>query len=729
MTATAAIGERERRKHVRVRLRRNLVFSTEQQAGGACHVVRDPLTLRHYRLDDRQRFLVDLMDGNRTLDEIRAEYERRWRPDRLPPEQLEVFAAQLVRDGLALCDSPLAGEALVEAARRRRHAARWSAVLNVLAIRLPLCNPDRFLGHLLPWVRFAFTAPFLLCGAGLMVAALALVTIRWADFTVRLPDARAFFTLTNLLYLWVAVGLVKVLHELAHGLCCKAHGGSVHEMGVLLLVFCPTLYCDVTASWTIHGKWRRIAVSAAGIYVELLVAAAATFGWWATAPATAVNHLCLALMVVCSANTVLLNGNPLLHYDGYHVLADWLEVPNLHETAGRLLEARLLRLFGVGVPLPPRTPGAGERFLLGYALASYAYRWVVLLCCLGVVHAWLGPRKLGSVASAISVVAVAGLLLPPFHRLARAVHRRGRLPDMNPVRFWLSFGVVAVLAAVVAAVPLPMSVGGVALVQVEPDQMQKVTVPEPGGFLRELAVRDGQRVRAGDVLAVLVNPDLEIKLRVNEADQALRQGQKSALLAEVAAAGTGADPAAASLQETEYELRGLVQQRATLLDQRDRLVLRAPCDGTVMRLLSPDERGKWLDRNAEVCRIGHEHSLRAILVVESADRDLIAPGSRAWVRIHGGGSNRWAGVVAEVAQVDAASIPPQLSSRAGGDVATRQDPVSQAEKPYRPHYLCSVRLYRGDNSIHPGVLGRVRIEAGSQTLWWRLRRYLAATLN
>ncbi len=723
---TSAPAELERRKRVRVRLRPNLTFHAQQGDGPPAYVLKDPVSLRYYRLDEKQRFLAGLMDGSHSLEEIRKAYEKHFRPERLTLEELETFAAQLLGSGLVQSDALQSGQTLFEKSEKQRRESRWSAVLNFLSLRIPLCNPDRALARLLPWVRFAFTTPFVLLGLGLMLAALALVATHWGDFLARLPEAREFFTLKNLLCLWAALGLVKVLHELGHGLCCKAFGGTVHEAGLLLLMFFPTLYCNVSDSWSIPQRRRRIAVSAAGIYVELLIAALATFGWWATDPGTLVNTLCLALMVVCSVNTVLFNANPLMRFDGYYILSDWLEVPNLSETAGRQLRAVVLRGLGADV----RESSADRPvFLVCYAVASYVYRWLVALWCFHLLSTFLVPYKLGSVGYLLAVAGVAVLLGWPLLRLLQAVHGRGRLPDMKPLRVWLAAGALAALAVLVLVVPFPVRVSGVAQIQVEPDQVHRVVVPERGGFLRTVHVRDGQRVRAGDVLATLANPDLEIKLRVNEADQALRHKQRAAQLAELLETVASEEQALTGLQQTEFELKALAQEYAVLREQLDRLVLRAPCDGSVMGLLPVEDAGKWLDKGAEVCRVGNERVLRAVLLVEPADHELVVPGARAWIRVHGAASHHWPGVVTEIAQVDAASIPPALSRRAGGEVATKQDPVSKAEKPYHPHYLSAVRFQRVDGLVHPGALGRVRIEAGSQTLWWRFQRYLAGTFN
>jgi putative peptide zinc metalloprotease protein len=725
MKTSAAPTELERRKRVRVRLRRNLAFS-RQQGDRPSYVLKDPVSLRYYRLDEQQHFLAGLMDGSHTLEEIRKAYEKRFRPERLPLEELEVFAAQLLGSGLAQGESPRAGQMLFEKAEKQRREARWSAALNFLCIRIPLCNPDHLLTRLLPYVRFAFTLPFLLLGVGVMLAALALVATHWGDFCARLPEAREFFTFRSLLTIWIALGLVKVLHELGHGLCCKAFGGTVHEAGLLLLLFFPTLYCNVSDSWSIPQRRRRLAVSAAGIFVELLIAAVATFVWWGSDPASAASQVSLALMVVCSVNSVLFNANPLMRFDGYHALSDWVEIPNLGETANRQLKASVLRWLGADV----REPAAPRRkFLICYAVASYVYRCLVAFWCFQLLTTFLIPYKLGSVGYVLAVAALAVMFGLPVCRLLRAVHGRGRLPDMKPARVWLSAGALGVLVVVVVAVPFPVRVEGVALVQIEPESVRRVVVPERGGFLREVRVQDGQKVRAGDVLAVLANPELEIKLRVNEADQDLRQKQKAAQLAQLTDAGPDDGQAAAGLRQTEFELKALAQEHAVLREQLDRLVLRAPCDGAVLGLRPVEDRGKWLENGTEVCRVGDPRVLRAVLLVEPAEHELVSAGSRAWVRVHGAGAQSWPGVVTEIAQVDAASIPPALSRRAGGDVLTRQDPVSKAEQPYHPHYLSTVRFQRVDGAIHPGALGRVKIEAGSQTLWWRFQRYLARTFT
>jgi putative peptide zinc metalloprotease protein len=362
-------------------------------------------------------------------------------------------------------------------------------------------------------------------------------------------------------------------------------------------------------------------------------------------------------------------------------------------------------------------------------VASYVYRWVALALSFFAIHGMLQPYKLGSLAYGLAALAVLAMLALPVQQLIGVIHRQGRLPEMKLARVLLSVVALAGLAVTVWAVPLPRSVQGTALVQVEPDEVQRVVVPQAGGILQTVPVRDGQRVKGGSILAVLHNAELEIKLRVNEADQALRLKQKSAYLAELTDAGAAEGPAAAGLQQTEAEWQALLREHAILREQCERLTLRAPCDGIVAGLPAPDAKGKWLEPGSELCHVANDAMLRATLLIGPADHELVAPGRRAWVHVHGSGLRSAAGVVREIAQVDAKNIPAQLSSRVGGEVATQQDPTSGSEKPYQPHYLVAIRLPRRDVATHPGTLARARIEGAPQTLWWHFRRALATTFN
>jgi multidrug resistance efflux pump len=363
-----------------------------------------------------------------------------------------------------------------------------------------------------------------------------------------------------------------------------------------------------------------------------------------------------------------------------------------------------------------------------YAVLSHAYRWAVLAASLYLLYQFLGPKKLGPLCYLLVVGVLAAAVVWPAAQLLRTVHELGGLRAMKRSRVVLSLGVVLVVVYLVAVIRWPLKVESTALLQVEPEQTERVAVPAGGGFLTQLLVQDGQHVQAGDVLAVLTNPKLDIALRVNEADQALRRQAQQQQAARLAGSARERE-IAEDVQRTDFELRSLEQEHRSLKREAVRLTLRAPRSGVVLGVPSREQVGQWQEAGAELCRVGSERALRAVLLVEPSEQAGIAPGSPARVRVHGGGARTWAGVVSAVSHVEAQAVPPQLSQQAGGPVATEPDPVSKQEKPRSQHYLVAVRLAEHDRLLHPGQLGRVQIVTGSETLWWRWRRFLATNFN
>src|SRR5262249_42933487 len=368
----------ERRKKVRLRARPDLDINPQRYEGRTYYVVKDPVSLRYSRFKEQEHSLIRLMDGKHTLDEAQKAFEKRFRPDRLTLEDLEHFGQQLLTAGLAQNESPQAGQQLFDRRKKRKRSELLQAVTNILYIKIPVFDPEKILNRMLPYLRWMFTTWFFVASVSFMLSAVLLVLTHFGTFYDRLPSYHEFFSLKTVAYLWAALGMVKVIHEFGHGLSCKAFGGEVHEMGFLFLCLSPCMYCNVSDAWTLPNKWKRIIISFAGIYVELMIAAAATFIWWNTPSYPFVNYMCLSLMVVCSVSTVLFNGNPLMRYDGYYILADWLEIPNLRDRCNRYLQ-RLVMEHCLGIEVQPEPYMSLWRRILFvfYAVVSYIYRWVV----------------------------------------------------------------------------------------------------------------------------------------------------------------------------------------------------------------------------------------------------------------------------------------------------------------------------------------------------------------
>src|SRR4029079_12370866 len=240
----------------------------------------------------------------------------------------------------------------------------------------------RFLNFAHEEFRWLFSPVTFIAAFALVVYALSLVLGHFQEFHDRLPELSALVDGRNLPWLFLAIGCVKILHELGHAMTCKHFGGEVHEMGFMLLVFSPCLYCDVSDSWRLASKWQRIAVSAAGMTVEVVLASIATIIGWYAQPGL-IQLIALDVMVVCTVGTLLVNGNPLLRYDGYYILSDVVETPNLWQRSRDVLRKFAARwVLGEASDDDPLVPARHRTWLASYAVASKVY---VTLVCVAIV--------------------------------------------------------------------------------------------------------------------------------------------------------------------------------------------------------------------------------------------------------------------------------------------------------------------------------------------------------
>jgi putative peptide zinc metalloprotease protein len=745
MTQADATRHRGRRKQVRLRIRRDLILTPQTYEGQAYCVVKDPVSLRYWRFREKEYFLLRQMDGANTLEHAQREFEQRFRPDRITLEEVEAFGQHLLTLGIALNDSTEAGDQLLEHSRKHRRNVLVQRLTNLLCIQLPLFDPDRLLARMLQRFGIIFNGWAFLASLTLMAAALVLVGTHFEQFRARLPDAHEFFSARNLLMMWFTLGIVKIIHEFGHGLTCKAFGGEVHEMGALFLCFSPSLYCNVSDAWIFPSKWRRIAVSAAGIYVELVIAALATIVWWNTSTASFLLHqTALSLMVVCSVSTVLFNGNPLLRYDGYYVMADWLEIPNLSQRSNRFL-MDLVRKHCLGMRVPPEhamTPGRKLLFV-AYAITSYVYRWVVTFGILWFFYRFLKPYGLGTLGTLLALVTAGSMLGVPLYRMGASIYKRGRLPEMNALRVALTTLTVAALTAAFFLVPLPVSrIRQVGLVQIHPEASTPIHVPVPGigdrtpGILDQLHVREGQPVEAGHVLAEFRNLELEEEL--NEArtqvavlEASLRAGREQTNRGKI---DSEANKVRAEMTRLEGERARMAGKLHALEDMKTRLVLRAPRAGVVLGVPHADEIGKQWDRDQTTpfCTIGDPGQLRVLVPLPPADYRLLSDdraearrdGSdlRTELRVQGLEGDTWQGRIAELPPAEAREVPRALTHLAGGPVAVKATAASNQFIPQEQQYLVSVEVVDPEPAICPGTRAQVKIHCRWRpAAWWAWR--------
>jgi putative peptide zinc metalloprotease protein len=746
-TKDAPASDLERRKKVRLRVRQDLGIAPQRYEGRTYYVVKDPVSLRYYRFKEQEHFLIKMMDGTHSLDDAQKAFELRFRPDRLTLEDLEQFGQQLLTAGLAQNESPQAGKQLFDRRKKRRRSEWMQTLTNILYIKIPVFDPERLLLKMLPYMWWMFTYTFLALSVGVMLGAVLLVLTHFQTFQDRLPAYHEFFNFKQVVYLWAALGIVKVIHEFGHGLSCKIFGGEVHEMGLLFLCFSPCMYCNVSDAWTLPSKWKRIIISGAGIYVELMIAAIATFIWWNSPGHPFVNNLSLSLMIVCSVSTVVFNGNPLMRYDGYYVLADWLEIPNLRDRANRYLQRVVMEhCLGIEVQPEPYMELTRRILFVTYAVVSWIYRWVVTFTILKFMATFLKPYKLEIISTMLALMALGSMIGWPLWRLGKNLHKRGRLPDMKMVRVTITSIVVAVVVLGFFFLPLPVSrVRQTGLVEFQPGAVEKVPVLLPGTPIKVFVV-EGQVVKKGAELATFQSFELQKKesslVAKIEEQSKLRDDFQRQLTQSGLTEDTTAQIKSKILDaDTQKDL--LEKQLQQLAHAKKLLLLRAPRDGVVIGLPKKDELYRPWDRGElerPFCHIADPTKLRMVVPVSPDDFELIRIDKarkehhqeklEVTLRIQGFGGQLWTGRVSHMPRSADKTVPLQLTTKGGGPLAMKPGSDPNNPEPQSQVYLVGIDFETPpDRAISPGALGQAKIHCEYRSAAWWAWRTLSATFD
>lgn len=337
------------------RLRGDLTISQQFTAEGVVFVVKDRLLDRFYRLPEEAHFIASQLDGKTELDVVRKRTEERFHTS-LPPEDLTAFVGTLTASGLL--DSGK-NEILNKSPARRVQGS-------LLYLRYRFFDPDRLFNYLIGKIQFFFTPQFLVLSAVTILSAVCVAFSNWGDVVANFPRLFQWWAFPVIL---TVVLLVVAGHEFGHGLTCKHFGGEVHELGFMLIYFSPALYVNVSDAWLFPEKSKRLWVGFAGPYFELFLWALATWVWRLTDTDTVINFLAFIVMLTSGVKT-LFNFNPVIKLDGYYLLSDWLEIPNLRAKGFACLNDTVQRILGAKVPRLEQMVPRERRLLLAYGLVG-----------------------------------------------------------------------------------------------------------------------------------------------------------------------------------------------------------------------------------------------------------------------------------------------------------------------------------------------------------------------
>ena len=711
--------------------RADLIGKRVRMGGQYFWVLKDPLSRAYFYVTDREHAILSLLDGRRRLSEIVKACSTRFAPDFVSAESVANFLAEAKSSGLINVHGRSAAAANRDDTNtfsEQSGITGRTPTSNWLAFRLPGVNPDAWLESPARILQPFFTLPSAIAYAVVLCLAVIIVVTRFDHLVQDTAAATGRAGIAWWVTVAAVVGVTKVIHELAHALACKIQGAECRELGVMFLVGVPCLYCDVSDAWMLPDRAKRILVSAAGMLVELFVAAIAVFLWSVSEPGM-FRDLCLTITVVCSVSTVLFNGNPLLRYDGYFILSDAIAAPNLVGESRRMIHDRCRRLiwrlpnFDSASRL---TSGPSARTLISYGLLSGLYR-----CFVMVAIAMLGYRLLANIGLPwIGTLLVVGFLVAMVWKMLRPLiqppDRSVRRSATGESRRWIA-GLVLGGLLLLAFIPLPRQIAAPMMIQ--PAAGHRIYVDTPGTLVS--CVESGESVEAGDVIAVLRNSEIDYRLVAQQGERDVLQTRLTSLqkrvISDVSVAGQ-VEVVAEQLKSAETRLDLLESQRgklqviagATGSFYSPRPRIDAAQSGPVKQAkwsgvpLDDRNRGSLLQRGTHVGTIGDPGRREAVLLVPHQAITRIKTDQTVQLLL-GAASQAVTGRVIAVSPTPDDDIAPELTA---AGLATEET-----------YYRVRVSIDNEAAWLAVRTTGKAQIDVDAESLYSRAKQTLRETFS
>ncbi len=560
---------------VKIKMRADLTFDRMTYQGVEYWVVKEPLGQKYYQFPPHVFYLLRQLDGTKSIDQLQDNYHDEYAPKRITRQELQQLLTRFHKDGLVTSNVSGQGSELLKRGRKSKMMERVGQFSNILAIRYRGFDPERILNFLIRYTWWIFTPAAVIATMIMAMIALLSVIVNWTEFQSKLPGFEQFFDVNQWVLFIAVLCVTKIFHEFGHGLSCKRLGGECHEIGFMLLVLTPCLYCNVSDSWRLPNKWHRAAIGAAGMYVEIILATIATFIWWFVQPGL-VQEICLKVMLVSSISTILFNGNPLLRFDGYYILSDLLEIPNLNQKSTKALTTLLGRHWlGLEIPDDQLMPANRPVAFAMFTVAAFCYRWFIMFAIITFLTKMLEPYGLESIGIGIALFSLVGMLGMPGYKLYKYMSVPGRMHQVKKTRFSVILASVLFVVGLILFVPLPHYLRCSMIVM--PQEIETIWVDETGK-LESCDVVPGQQVKKGQTLARLSNIDLELQLMASKGQLAEKEHQLNIMRATAGTPGAQLD----GLDEITGEIANLKVITKDIERRVGKMTLTSPIDGTVL---------------------------------------------------------------------------------------------------------------------------------------------------
>jgi putative peptide zinc metalloprotease protein len=673
----------------------------QQTVGGVTnYVVKVPNTASYNRYGEYEYEVLTLCDGTRTPVEIAEEMSAR-HPDKPLSEKtvLEFF------DGMepGMWEQSLGEKNLAVLEKIRDERKSRVNQSNILQITFKAWDPDKTLARLDPYLSWIFTRGFVIFSLALFSVTLIIWAADWSRIA---EDTKNFYQLSQkspseLLLFWVLLFALGGIHEFGHGLTCKHFGGEVHQMGFMLIYFTPAFYTDTTDVYLFDRTSRREWVIFAGIWIELVVCGLATLVWHFSMPGGAVSVFSYKLVLFSGFTSVVLNLDPFIKADGYYALSQYLHMESLREESFEYLKGWLLRTFlGRDVELPATTRKQ-RRIFLAYGIGAAVYS-VSLLFFVAVwvkdtatshFGLWGYPVALGVIYFFFrKKIQVAGRVIGGWLRAAREGLMAWKATRAQQV------GGFALLFLLFVP-PVPSRVA--ADFSLEPVRRADVRATVPGS-VSEIRVKQGDDVRAGEVVAILHNVEIEAAAAELKQQLALAMGRLRD--AEGRRDFAQAATAANQVRELEQDL-GVAETRSRAL------TLLAPIDGKVISAGMDQRLGEYLPEGTALATIANEQSMKARVLVRDWDLQNVRAGAPARLKVTAYPFDTFSGTVQKIMPAAALDRPvsdPGKVERYGQELTN--------------YFAVVLEFPNADGRLREGMTGTAKISSRYRPLAWQAGR-------
>ena len=688
------------------RLHSHITAHPQHFRGSRWYIISDTARGRHMRINDSAYAFVGRLDGENTLEEI---YQRiNSTQQSISREEILGVMSQLFHAGVIHSGLPADVEQLFKHNRMEKNATRIKRFINPLALRFPLLDPDKFLNRTVTAIRPCFSATGIFIWALVVAFGLVMLLVHFHELAATLKQN--ILAPRNIILTIAIFPVMKLFHEFAHAYTVKTWGGEVHEMGISLLVLMPVPYVDASAAWSFREKYKRALVGASGMVVELFIASIAFIVWALVQPGL-IKDAALSAFLIGSVSTILFNANPLLRFDGYYILQDLIEIPNLYSRAGKY-NAYLFKKYVLGqqTVASPATEPSEQSWLFGYGILAWCYRMFISL-----VIATFLAGKYFVIGLALAVWSLTLMIVMPIYRGLKYLLFDSSLGGLRMQAVGRTAALAAAVLFTVSIIPFSLYTNAEGIVWV-PDQAQIYAGTD--GFISEVTHQSGTEVDSDEVVLQLTNPNLATRKTVLEARvKELSERFKSQKFTDTVAA----DQTAEELLTAEADLESLLMEQS---DQN----LKTTASGTFVASKDQTTIGRYVKKGEPVAYVVNPEELIVRVVIPQASVGLLNRTThKVEVRLADNPTQTIAGSIVRQTPSGSNALPSRaLGAVGGGDIAVidnDKNGTTTTEKVFQ------VDIALPDTSTVAGIGTRafVRINHGREILvqqWLRKAQQL-----